>query len=339
MIQMNRPLLRPAEKLLPYLKRIDDSRWYTNSGPLVREYEERLESLFGCCVAATSSGTAALTAGLIAQERRNNQVVMPSWTFVATANAVRAAGMTPFFVDVDELTWEGIGADLMVSPFGAPVKTKMALDAAGAFDACMLKQIPVGDAPVCISTHATKCFSTGEGGLVLSRDRDLIKRVKSIINHGITPGRDVPVAGINGKLSEYHAAIGLAEIDDLAWKRGRWLDTKRRYVQAFGDLAHTTPLSSLSWVSPFFAVRLVGRDGDAVRAKLEANGIMSRKIWGDGVHKYEAYKRRDGFYKLPVTKKLAREVVFIPISIDTTDEELEKIVGAVKEAAEQCASQ
>ena len=338
MLPMGKPLLPTAEKVLPYLKRIDESRWYSNAGPLVREYEERIADLFGGPCAAVSSCATGLTAALCAQGVRGKEIRLPSWTFVATANAVVQAGARPYFVDVEEKTWTPRKADVAVAPFGAPVLGEGArvIDAAAAFDAYALKQAVIGVAPVVISTHCTKTFSTGEGGIVLSRDTDLLQRIKGLINHGLTEEREVPLAGFNGKMSEYHAAVGLAELDTWAEKRARWLDVKRRYVKAFGDLSHTTPLSSLSWVGSTFCVRLVGRDAAPVRDYLQARGIMSRKIWGDGAHKYGAYRdyERD---LVPVTSVLAKEALFVPFSIDTTEEDLGDIVVAVQEGLE-CAS-
>lgn len=335
MIPMNRPLLPPAETLLPYLKKVDESRWYSNSGPLLRAYEERMEDLFKCHVAATSSGTAGLTAALMAQDVVG-RVFLPAWSFIATANAVKAAGCEPVFIDVDELTWAPTDTDIIVAPFGAPIKILdcLMVDAAAAFDACALGHIPIGDKPVVISTHATKTFSTGEGGLVLSQDKLFIERVKEIINHGVALDRTAWRVGFNGKMSEYHAAIGHAELDNWAWKRGKWLEMKVRYINAFKYHAHSTPLSSLSWVGSTFALRFVGKNGDAIREHLQSKGVMSRQVWGGGIHKYEAYRDAVQITSFPVTDTLAREVVFIPFSIDTASEEIDQIGTALNEALE-----
>lgn len=327
MIPMGRPLLPSAEKLLPYLKRIDEKRWYSNQGYLVREYEERIGQHFGCHAAAVSSGTSGLIASLLAQDM-SGELFMPAWSFVATANAAVATGCTPRFVDVDEDTWTPEFADIPVAPFGGPVNYEDAvvIDAAAGFDAYATGQAPLGNTPVVISTHCTKAFSTGEGGLVLSRDENIIKEIKEIINHGLGLDRSVSRAGFNGKMSEYHAAVGLAELDSWALKRNKWLDMKRKYVQALGSLAHTTPLSSLSWIGSTFCVRLVGKNAELVRQYLQDNDVMSRKIWGDGIHKYEAYRDYEQD-PLLVTDTLAKEVVFVPFSIDTTDAELDKIAS------------
>lgn len=309
MIPMSKPLLPPAAKLLPYLQKIDANRYYTNAGPLVREYEEKIGALVGCFVAAVSSATSGLTASLITTGYNGRRITLPSWSFVATANAVVWARQDVELKDANEETWQSVSY-IGTCPFGAPATNYHNLyDAAAAFDVYANGQSRVSLAPVVISTHATKCFSTAEGGLVLSQDANFIQHVKESINHGLTLDREVPIPGINAKMSEYHAAIGLAELDGWEEKRRQWLRLKYEYLEIFGEMAHTTPLSSLAWVGPNFCIR--HKKADAVRAKLIESGYMSRKVWGDGIHKYEAYKdcpRHD----LPVTEMLAREVVFLP---------------------------
>ena len=332
MLPMGRPLLPKAEAVLPYLRQLDECRWYSNGGPVVALYEARLQRLFGCSVVATASGTAGLIAAATVLGLPR-ETWMPAWTFVATANAVVAAGCAPTFADVDEATWTPDVADVAVAPFGSPVAYEglYLLDAAAAFDACAEGLMTPGATPAVISTHATKVFSTGEGGVVLSTDERLLAEIRDFINHGLTDIRDVPTPGTNGKLSGYQAAVGLAELDGWAEKRGRWLDLKRRYAKAFDAYKGTTPFDSEAWVSSSFCVRLKGRDGDSVREKLAEKGIASRAVWGKGCHRYGAFDScpRE---PLPVTDRLAREAVFLPYSIDQTDEEIERIAGALADA-------
>lgn len=330
---MGVPLLPAAETLMPYLRRIDGNRYYTNNGPLLREYEERLSRLFGCFVAAVGSATAGLTASLLTLGPSKVPLTVPAWSFIATANAAVNARRRFDFVDVDETSWTAI-ADIVVCPFGAPADTREAklVDAAAAFDIYASGQVTVGNAPVVISTHATKVFATGEGGLVLSRDKKFIGEIKTIVNHGITLDRTARVVGVNGKLSEYHAAVGLAELDHWAWKRQLWLEAKTRYLKVFGSLARTTPLLSTAWVGSTFCLRLPASfDSGVVRAKLEEQGITSRKVWGNGIHKYAAY---DTGQRFPVTEKLANEVVFLPFSIDSGDAQLRTIAEALEKATD-----
>ena len=100
---MTKPLLPTADKLLPYLSRIDESRWYTNFGELNAEYQSRLGELFGASCITGSSATSLITATLMALGLpKGSLVAMPSYTFPATAAAVVSAGLVPYFMDVDE---------------------------------------------------------------------------------------------------------------------------------------------------------------------------------------------------------------------------------------------
>ncbi len=226
-MSLQKPLLPSAERLLPYLKRIDSARWYTNSGPLLQEYEARLSTMFNTNIVATSSATSALTATLMAFGLpAGSMVAVPSWTYVASPASIVAAGLVPYFYDIyiDPASLP-VSAIMLVAPFGAPVEIPdtdipILIDAAAGFDSYHTR---MGDIPTIISTHATKVFSTGEGGFVGCTDAALLDRVRLTINNGFSVGRDAPMFGINGKMSEYHAAVGLAELDGWEEKRAKWL--------------------------------------------------------------------------------------------------------------------
>lgn len=337
MMHLCNPLLPKAETLLPYLKRIDESRWYSNSGPLVKEYEHRISNLFGGRAVAVASGTAGLIAALSGLGLKG-EAILPGWTFVATANAAKAVGCTHFFADVHSETWQIVPsmAVLGVSPFGAPVSGKyMLVDGAAAFDTYSASGISrVGREPVVISTHATKCFSTGEGGLVLTTDKVLEARVREIINHGITLDRDVPAPGINGKMSEYHAAIGLASLDCWPETRQKWLTAKIRYMSAFDQWSPSfngpNPIFDSSWVGPSFGIDIKRKAGP-VAVRLAKKGITARKIWGPGVHRYPAYSHCPRS-PMPVTERLADEVLFLPFWVDATENEIKFIADSVRDA-------
>ena len=160
-----RPLLPEHKFIAPYLKEIDKTRWYSNFGPLVTNFEVRLEEFFGLknnCVLTVANGTSGLTATMRAFGlERGTYCIVPSWTFMATAGAALAAGLIPYFVDVEEDTWainpeilkstikeiDGkVTAVIVVAPFGSPVYSdkwdrftdetgiKVIIDGAAAFD-------------------------------------------------------------------------------------------------------------------------------------------------------------------------------------------------------------
>ena len=245
-IPVLKPRLPAVEQLLPYLQRIDASRVYSNFGPLAREFGERLSHHFGLPqhgVIVAASGTAALTGAILATAGRASQdrpvAIVPAFTFVATASAVEACGYRVQFADVDpddfvldparlltEHALDRVGLVIPVGAFGRAVdqaawkafrdETGIAvvIDGAACFEiATSSPNRTFGDIPVAISFHATKSFGVGEGGCVVTRDLNLATRVVRAINFGFLGSRDCQSPNINGKLSEYHAAVGLAELD------------------------------------------------------------------------------------------------------------------------------
>lgn len=245
---MMRPLLPTADKIAPYLKRIDESRYYSNFGPLNDEYQNRLEELFGAPCITGSSATSLITAALMAYDLpRMACIAMPSWTFPATASAAKSLGSNIYFLDVDSIgvvNFSGMNYKpdvlIVVSPFGAPLqiaywdkfsednKIKVIIDAAAGFDAFSTLCKP-GNVPVIISTHATKTFGTGEGGFIACHDKSLLEKIRRITNFGLTPDRRIEYTGLNAKFSEYHAAVGLASLDEWPKKRKKLLDAVKPY--------------------------------------------------------------------------------------------------------------
>lgn len=316
MIPICRPLLPDAKKLLPYLERIDSTRHYTNFAYLLREYESRLEEHFNSHVIVTSSGTAALIATLIAMELpKRTCVTVPSFTFVASAAAIVSAGYIPHFVDVNNDTWVATPpskhkeAVMMVAPFGKSVACSdygvpTLIDAAAGFSTIVASNIPA-----IVSTHATKEFCTGEGGFVVCHDKNLIEKIRVIINHGLSPDRSINTIGINGKMSEYHAAIGLAELDGWPEKCEKWQQVKEWYSGCH--------------------VKDIGRDAEPIATKLREKGIDTRLSWYGVAHQpaYRHYPRTD----LGVTERLIKGTIALPYYVDMRKEDVEYILSTLGE--------
>lgn len=357
-IPVMRPQLPTAEELLPFLRRIDETRYYTNFGALLRELEARLAEFYGVSlsqVALAANGTVALSAALLAAGARSqSRCLMPSWTFVGTAAAAWAANLEPHFIDVDEATWmldveavaarsdlDRVGAVIVVSPFGAPVDTKawdaftartgipVIIDCAGSFDAInQIESARPGGSPIMVSLHATKAFGLGEGGLIVSTDDDLMQRFRQICNFGVwrVPGQ---IMGYNGKLSEYHCAVGLANLDIWPQRREQLVRLTGRYRDALSDLAGIGMLPSYGegWVSCYCNV--VAETPVAPITELLADeGIETRRWWRSGVHAQRAYRAfpRD---PLPTTERLADRVFGLPFFHDMSDAQFERIVSAL----------
>lgn len=358
-IPVSRPRMPRADALIPYLQRIDDRRTYSNFGPLVSELEARLAERLGvdpACLVTVANGTAGLTLALQAVvAEAKGYCLIPSWTFVATAHAVSAAGLTPFLVDVDEGSWaltpeiardalaqiDGpVAAVMPVAPFGAPMDTAawdrfteetgipVVVDAAAGHDT-----VRVGTSPAAVSLHATKILGAGEGGYVVSHQRDVITQIRQRSNFGFYGSRDARCLATNAKMSEYHAAVGLAAMDAYAGDienfravaaayRARLTRQQRVSFQAgFGS----------EWCGSVCVARFFGADRERIMARLEAVGIGSRAWWGTGVHAQTAFAGMPRL-PLPVTEMLAQETLGLPYFVDMTDTDVERVCRIIEYA-------
>lgn len=260
-IPVSRPLLPTFDKLEPYLREIDKARYYTNYGQMHDRLHLRLAEHFGAApsqAALASSGTSALIGLILAVAGRAGPdrplCLCPSYTFVATAVAATACGYLPFLIDIDDTSWMIDPARLqhhpqlaktalviVVAPYGRMpdaaawqifqqrTGVPVIIDAAACFDTIDTATLLRSRLPAAISLHATKTFSTAEGGLILCGDDSLTERAATALNFGFHNSRESTGPSINGKISEYHAAIGLAEMDAWQAKRQGFITAARAY--------------------------------------------------------------------------------------------------------------
>ncbi|HEX4197798.1 MAG TPA: DegT/DnrJ/EryC1/StrS family aminotransferase [Caulobacteraceae bacterium] len=353
-----RPSMPTAHVLAPYLAQMDEARWYSNFGPLLRAFEQRLADRFAppAFVATAANGTLALTLALQAMgAEAGGFCAVPAWTFVATAHAVIQAGLVPWFVDVDPQTWMidparleaalgeapgRIAAALPVAAFGrVPDLAAWArfrertgipvlLDAAAAFDA--LAEAPV---PAMVSLHATKALGVGEGGFVVSEDDSLIATIRELTTFGFRGSRESRRVATNAKLSEYAAAVGLASLDGWPAARLRYGLAAQRLRIALADQPAVAFQDGwgVGWVSSVCVVRLPDGAADAVEAHLTAAGIETRRWWGAGCHASPAFAaapRAD----LATTETLAASTLGLPFAADLTADEVERVAKALANA-------
>jgi dTDP-4-amino-4,6-dideoxygalactose transaminase len=361
-----RPQLPTLSELAPYLREIDQNRWYSNFGPLVNRFEERLAGHFGLPstnLVVVANGTTALSATLLALGAKpGTRCLVPSWTFVASAAAICNANLIPQFIDVSRDTWEpnaqalrersdldGVGAVMVVSPFGAPVDVigwdhfssdtgiPVIIDAAAAFDTvATIDAARPGQRPVMISLHATKVLGIGEGGLVLSTSESIIHRLRQVCNFGIWGSAGGQILGYNGKLSEYHAAVGLAALDSWPSRRAALISRTQRYLRELERLPQVQPLPGYGqgWVSAYCTV-LVPGNIHAIIDHMGNLGIETRRWWQDGVHAQPAY-RHFPHDDLPVTGDITAHALSLPFSHDISDEQIVDVVDCLGRALDAC---
>lgn len=348
-VPIARPRMPRAQALRPYLEQIDAARNYSNFGPLVSALEGRLASRLGVdptCVATVANATAGLTLALLAvAEGRTGVCLIPSWTFVATAHAVTAAGFTPHLVDIDEESWaltpaialeavsriDGpVAAIMPVAPFGAPMNVAawdrftrltgipVVIDAAAGHDT-----VGAGDTPSVVSLHATKILGAGEGGYVVCRRPEILVTIKQRSNFGFYGSRNAEYAAFNAKMSEYHAAVGLASMDSYDADTAQFravAQTYRARLAGRSDISFQPGFGS-GWIGSVCTVRIAGQDSRQIAAALREADIDSRAWWGDGVHKHSAFVNLPSL-PLPRTELLARETIGVPFYVDMRGEDV-----------------
>jgi dTDP-4-amino-4,6-dideoxygalactose transaminase len=363
------PVLRPrlpvAERLLPYLRRIDAHRVYSNFGPLVLEFEQRLGAMLGLpasAIVSASSGTAGLVGCILALAGRATPArplaLMPAYTFVATAVAAQECGYEPLFADVRADDWQidaaalanhprldQVGVVVPVAPYGRRVDPApwqafeertgipVVVDGAASLEPAMdIGADAITRIPVVFSLHATKGLATGEGGAVACRDASRIERIGQALNFGFSGSRESRVPSTNGKMSEYHAAVGLAELDAWPGKSQALREVTRHYLEraaeaGLGSRLRTAPLLCSSYV--------LFEAGDAagalrVQAALDRHGIGHRLWYGLGLQRQPSFAACPAD-PLPVSESIAPRLIGLPMAPDLTPAAIARVIAALRE--------
>lgn len=360
------PRLPLASRLLPYFERIDASRIYTNFGPLVEEFERRLETLLGVSAGtliSASSGTAALVGAVLASAGRaaihRPFALVPAYTFVATAVAAEQCGFQPYLVDVDPDNWtlnpvallqhpelDRIGVVIPVATYGMAVHQAgwlefrdrtgipVVIDGAAELEAATTDSAAcLGEIPVVMSFHATKGFACGEGGAVVCSDPDVIFKSMAALNFGFHSSRNSRFPSTNGKMSEYHAAVGLAELDG-------WTAKCRDFGQVsthYNAQAATCGLGSRLLTAPKVCSSYVllhcfsNEESTNVQLRLEYENIEFRFWYGGGLH-HHAYFSNAPRGPLDATDRLASRIIGLPMAPDLDPTVIGRIAWSVGEA-------
>jgi dTDP-4-amino-4,6-dideoxygalactose transaminase len=363
-VRVMRPLLPKAEKLRPYLERIDASRIYSNFGPLVIEFEGRLTRHFGLPaggMVTSSTGTAGLVGAILAQAGRarpdRELALMPAFTFVATAVAAQLCGYSPYLADVDANNWlldpekllkhpqlDRIGVVIPVAAFGRPVlqapwrafydKTgiPVVIDGAAGFEAISAHpERYLGPIPVMMSLHATKSMATGEGGCVATTDIGLAALIGQAFNYGFHYTRDSCSASTNGKMSEYHAAVGLAEMDGWEQKKQAFRNVVASYHrQIFAAGLGSRLVTAPDICSSYVLFRCAdAAESQRVQDGLRLQGIEYRLWYGQGLQQ-QTYFATCEHDDLSVTERIAPCLLGLPMATDLTDAMIAQVVQGLR---------
>lgn len=356
-VPVARPRLPTADDILPYLREIDANRWYSNNGPLNQRFQEGLRARIAVGhVVCLANATLGLVLALMAQKpAKGSLCMMPSWTFAASAHAAVLAGLVPWLVDVDLDTQQllpeaaiqllrqapgKVGAVMPVMPFGGPMDAAnwdrfksdtglaVAIDAAAAFDSLTPSRVPA-----VVSLHATKALGVGEGCFIASDDGALIDEIVKKANFGFANSREAASPALNGKLSEYGAAVGLAALDGWTLTRAAYQRVARGYCRSLASTSGVNVQDGFGerWISSTVTVGLPSDSMETALNVLTQARIGVRRWWGGGLHRHTAFEH---FPKvpLPVTETLVATQLGLPCWTDLSDEAISRICSILTDA-------
>lgn len=350
MIPVTKPFLPPQQVYQHYLDGIWKRNWLTNMGPLASDLELRLkDTLKVNHLLFVTNGTVALQMAIKALDLKGEIITTP-FSFVATTSAIVWEHCTPVFVDIDEHSLN-IDADkiedaitpetsaiLATHVYGNPCdvekietiakkhQLKVIYDAAHAFGVEVNGKsiFEYGDISTC-SLHATKLYHSVEGGLVVTKDAALLKRLAYMRNFGFDGPESFAELGINGKNSEYHAAMGLANLKYLDVIHQKRKELTARYDEKLKNLKARRPVWHAASENNFAYYPLVF-DSEALMLQcvelLKLNEVFTRRYFYPSLATSLPYVKPQD---LPITNDIAQRVLCLPLYYDLTFEEVDLI--------------
>lgn len=364
---VNRPNAAPRAAYDVYFDRSWDSKWFSNDGPLLVQFEQRLQAYLGAghCV-VTCNATLALSLTIQALGL-TGEVIVPSYTFISTANVLKTGGLTPVFCDIraQDMTIDPEACAALITPrtsaviathiWGAPCDTdalQAVCDAAGImllYDSAHAFGVEhqgrkiggFGRAEI-FSLHATKVLHSFEGGVIATDDADLAADLRLRRNFGFSAVDHVEVAGVNAKMSEAHAAMGLANLDvldDTIAANRRCHDAYAAGLAGVAGLHLHRPapeaVSNYHYVVAEIDAAQFGLSRDTLVDLLFAENILARRYFYPGGHRALPHLPDDGLpVSLPVTEAICDRVLVLPAGAAIALKDVEAICGVIRDVAE-----
>ncbi|HEX5938639.1 MAG TPA: DegT/DnrJ/EryC1/StrS family aminotransferase [Actinomycetota bacterium] len=358
-LALARPRFSNPTAIAREMERVVSSEVLTN-GPTVRMLEERAAEYLGVrhCVAVASC-----TAGLMLVLRAadiSGDVIVPSFTFAATAHAVAWNGIRPVFADIDADTLTlspeavdavvgvRVSAILATHVYGAPADVEglaevarrhgigLFFDAAHGFGARHRGDMVGGfGAAEVFSLTPTKTLIAGEGGIIATNDDLLAERCRIGRNYGNPGDYDCRFVGLNARMSELHAVLALASFEDLDERIERRNELAASFREAFSDIpgiafpkVRPGDRSTYKDLTILVSEPEFGMSADGLGEALAAEGVETRRYYSPPVHRMRAYRSFGGVH-LPATEKAAAQALSLPLWTDMTPDHIERLAEAV----------
>ena len=354
MINVTRSFMPPIAEYEEYLKKIWNSRYLTNEGPLLKQLQKQLEEYLGVdYISMMTNGTIALQLALNALDIDEGEVITTPFSFVATTSCIVWERCKPVFVDIDkdtlcidvnkieEAITDKTKAIMVVHVYGYPCDVekiqeiaekhglKVIYDAAHAFG-CRYKGkslLSYGDISTC-SFHATKVFHTIEGGACITNNKEIYDKLQSIKNFGSVNGNYDNV-GINGKITEFNAAMGLANfkyIKEIIEERKEICETYDKILE--GKVVRPKVVENLEYNYIYYPIILKDEEETLkVIDALHKNEINPRRYFYPSLNTLKYIENKGN---CPISEDISKRALCLPLYNGLTKEEVIKIGSIVK---------
>ena len=335
----------------------------SGSGPNVMKFENAFSNYIGTKYAvAMNNGTAALHAALLAADVcRGDEVIVPSFTFVATAEVVVLAQAKPVFVDIDPQTYcmdpsevevaitDRTKAIIPVHLYGLPAAMDEIMEIAREHNLVVIEDAAqahgakqgekftgnLGDMG-CFSFYGGKNMMTGEGGMVTTNSRRFVNELRAIRNHGEAKEYESVMLGHNYRMPEIEAAIGLVQLSKLP----KFLEARSKNAEILLEMLKKSDGLQLP-ITPFgyehawyvFTIRLLGANAskrNKVLQKIRGRHIDARVYYRKPIHLFSYYQKCFGSFKLGRTETAARQIFSLPVHPGLKEKDLKRIASAVR---------
>ena len=361
-ILVGKPTLPDLDKVIPHLKNIWESKFVTNNGPYLKKFESRLEQYLGVkSVITFCNATSALISLLKCLELKGKVITTP-FSFVATANVIHLSGLKPQFIDIDETTYnldpknlknksfKNISAIMPVHTFSKPAfvdefkkigrkeKVKVIYDGSHGFGAKYKNKsvLSYGDASV-VSFHATKLLSTLEGGAVVTNNLTLAKKLKLFRNFGFNQSGEANLIGLNGKLNEMQALIGLLQLDNIEVILSKRKKLANYYSKKLGKISYLDLpkyLKNHDDNHSYFPVevnKVNGNNREKVFKLLEMNNIICKRYFYPIITNQPIFKKHLNKNQcFRNAENLSKKILCLPIYPEMSLKDIDYILKILK---------
>jgi dTDP-4-amino-4,6-dideoxygalactose transaminase len=367
-LHVGRPNIGNRQRFLELMNDMLDRRWFSNDGPYVKEFEKKIAEHLGVkhCI-AMCNGTIALEIAIRALELKG-EVIVPSFTFIATAHSLQWQEITPVFCDINPQnhhldpkavekmitprttgilgvhTW-GMPCDIeALSEVAQKYNLKLLFDAAHAFG-CSYNGRMIGNfgSAEVFSFHATKFFNTFEGGAVVTNNDDLAKKMRLMKNFGFAGYDNVIYIGTNGKMNEAAAAMGLTNLESL----DEFIAVNRMNYKCYNSCLKDIPgikilryndheIQNYQYIILEVDESEAGLSRDELLKVLHSENILARRYFYPGCHRMEPYRCYfpNSHLMLPETEKVVQRVLVLPTGTAVTPDHISTICSIIRTVIE-----